>query len=297
MLSPKILFAGLILGAGSTFLLLQKNKKPSFALSAPAKVDYEAVKRAITEVLDNENYEDGSYGPVVVRLAWHAAGTYNKGDGSGGSNGATMRFHPESGHGANAGLDVARNLLEPIKKRFPGISYADLWTLAGATAIEHMGGPKIPWRAGRVDHESGTKCPPEGRLPDASKGEKHVREVFYRMGFSDQEIVALIGAHVLGRMHTTRSGYDGPWTRSPTTFSNDFFVQLKETKWHKKSWNGPEQYVDENGEIAMSPADLAFLSDKNFRKYVDLYAEDEEKFFQDFAKAFSKLLELGVNFK
>jgi len=294
--SPYILLGGLILGAGTTFVLLQQ-KKRTFALSAPPKVDYEAVKRAIISVLDNENYEDGSYGPVIVRLAWHAAGTYHKGDNTGGSNGSTMRFNPESGHGANAGLDIARNLLEPIKRQFPGISYADLWTLAGATAIEHMGGPKVPWRAGRVDHTDGKKCPPDGRLPDASKGAQHIRDVFYRMGFNDQEIVALIGAHVLGRMHTNRSGFDGPWTRSPTTFSNDFFVQLKENKWQKKRWNGPEQFVDESGEISMNPADLAFLDDKNFKKYVDIYAEDEQKFFQDFAKAFSKLLELGVPFK
>jgi len=176
--SPYILFGGLLLSAGTSFILLQQ-KKRTFALTAPAKVDYEAVKKAIISVLDNENYEDGSYGPVLVRLAWHASGTYHKGDNTGGSNGATMRFHPESGHGANAGLDIARNLLEPIKKQFPGISYADLWTLAGATAIEHMGGPKIPWVPGRVDHTDEKKCPPDGRLPDASKGAQHIRDVFF----------------------------------------------------------------------------------------------------------------------
>jgi len=99
-------------------------------------------------------------------------------------------------------------------------------------------------------------------------------------------------------MHTNRSGYDGPWTRSPTTFSNDFFVQLKDTKWVKKKWRGPEQFVNDNGgEISMNPADLAFLSDPKFKKFVDLYADNEQKFFDDFAKAFGKLLELGVKFK
>lgn len=264
---------------------------------ANPKIDYNAVRKDIATLLHNEKYEDGSYGPVLVRLAWHAAGTYDKKDGTGGSSGGTMRFHPESGHSANAGLDLARGLLEPLKKKYPGLSYGDLWTLAGVVAIEEMGGPKIPWRPGRIDATE-KNCPPEGRLPDASKGAPHIREVFYRMGFNDQEIVALIGAHVLGRMHTTRSGYDGPWTRSPTTFSNDFFVQLKENKWVKKKWNGPEQFINENGgDIAMSPADLAFLTDPQFKKYVDLYANDEQKFFDDFAKAFSKLLELGVKFK
>jgi len=74
----------------------------------PVKHDYAAVRKAIEDVLDVENYDDGSYGPVLVRLAWHASGTYDKATGTGGSNGATMRFAPESEHGANAGLAVAR---------------------------------------------------------------------------------------------------------------------------------------------------------------------------------------------
>ena len=62
---------------------------------------------------------------------------------TGGSNGATMRFNPEIGHGANAGLHVAQEFLEPAKKQFPWITYADLWTLAGAQAIEEMGGTRL----------------------------------------------------------------------------------------------------------------------------------------------------------
>lgn len=76
-----------------------------------------AVAAAIHDLLDNE--EEGDLGPTLVRLAWHASGTYDKESGTGGSDGATMRFSPESDHGANAGLHVARNALEPIKKLFP----------------------------------------------------------------------------------------------------------------------------------------------------------------------------------
>lgn len=132
-----------------------------------------------------------------------------------------MRFSPESKHGANAGLGVARDLLEPIKKRFPGCTYADLYTLAGCVAIESMGGPRIEWRSGRSDAKDESSCPPDGSLPDASQGPPHVRCVFGRMGFNDREMVALIGAHAVGRCHKDRSGYDGPWTRAPTTFSNE----------------------------------------------------------------------------
>ena len=60
-------------------------------------------------------------------------------------------------------------------------------------------GPHIPWRPGRVDYDNGDKCPPDGRLPDGAKGALHLRDIFYRMGFNDQEIVALSGAHSMGR--------------------------------------------------------------------------------------------------
>lgn len=94
---------------------------------------------------------------------------------------------------------VARERLEAIKARYPEVSYADLWTLAGVVAIEEMGGPSIEWRPGRSDAPDSNACPPDGRLPDASKKQDHVRDIFYRMGFDDREIVALVGAHALGR--------------------------------------------------------------------------------------------------
>lgn len=75
---------------------------------------------------------------MFVRLAWHASGTYDKETGTGGSCKGTMRFDPEAKHGANAGLHIAREKLEKVKKQFPGISYGDLWTLAGVVAVQEM---------------------------------------------------------------------------------------------------------------------------------------------------------------
>jgi cytochrome c peroxidase len=108
-----------------------------------------------------------------------------------------QRFEPECSWGANAGLAVARNALAPVKSKFPEISYADLYTYAGVVAVEEAGGPKIPFRLGRSDMEDGSTSPPDGRLPDADKGARvhtiqHMRDIFYRMGFSDGEIVALL---------------------------------------------------------------------------------------------------------
>lgn len=76
--------------------------------------------QAIADILDEEGYDDGSIGPLLVRLAWHSSGSYNKTTGDGGSNGANMRFKPESDLGANAGLHLARERLEKIKAAHPG---------------------------------------------------------------------------------------------------------------------------------------------------------------------------------
>ena len=140
-----------------------------------------------------------------------------------------------------------------------------------------------------------TACPPEGRLPDATRNADHVRAIFYRMGFNDQEMVALIGAHAVGRCHSDRSGFDGPWTFGPTTFSNEFFRLLVEEKWVPRRWNGPAQYTDASTKtLMMLPTDMEMVRDPAFRKYSELYAKDNAVFFKDFAAAYEKLLELGV---
>jgi len=166
-----------------------------------------------------------------------------------------------------------------------------------------MGGPVVEWKSGRVDvdpkkvksdPETKKLVPPNGRLPDAAQGAQHVRDIFYRMGFDDREIVALLGAHAVGRCHSDRSGYDGPWTFTPTRFSNQFFVQLVRGEWKERKWNGPQQYEDKSKTLMMLPADLALIQDAKFKPYCELYAKDKNAFFNDFAKAFAKLLELGV---
>jgi len=210
-----------------------------------------------------------------------------------------MRFEPECSDAANAGLDKARAFLEPIKEKFPDVSYADIWIFAGLVALEEMGGPHIEMRWGREDLDQGSdKIPENGRLPDASLGAEHVREVFYRMGFGDKEIVALVGGgHAIGRCHTDRSGYDGPWTNSPTTFSNEFFRVLLDEKWSERPWKGPKQFEDGKWKLMMLPTDIAMRDDPSFRKYSEMYYKDAEQFKNDFRVAFKKLVELGFNDK
>lgn len=310
---PRLAVAGgVTLGATSFFggaSVVKASPAPAPVKACPRAAGfYQQVYNEITAALEDLDYDDGSYGPVFLRLAWHAAGTYSQADGSGGSKNATMRFNPEASHGANAGLDVARARLESIKAKFGDrLSYADLWSLAGIVAIAEAGGPVIPWRAGRSDAPSGDHCTPDGRLPPGDAPSptgcpyptagvaSALRSTFHRMGLSDGEIVALAGAHVLGRCHTSRSGYDGAWTRAPTTFSNDYYTRLRDETWVPRVWDGPAQYTNAGAQdLMMLPADIAFLQDPVFRVYVDRYAGDQAAFFADFTAAYTKLGEQGV---
>ena len=121
------LFGGVGCG-GLAFLLFSENKK---ILAETAKVDWKKLQEEIIEIMEDDDHDDGSYGPIFVRLAWHSSGTYCKHTKTGGSEGGTMRFSPEADHGANAGLHKARNRLEALAKKYPGVSHADLYVFAG----------------------------------------------------------------------------------------------------------------------------------------------------------------------
>ncbi|KAK8947964.1 hypothetical protein KSP40_PGU018796 [Platanthera guangdongensis] len=240
--------------------------------------------------------------PILIRLGWHDAGTYDKSikewPQRGGANGS-LRFDAELKHGANAGLINALNLLKPIKEKYAGVTYADLFQLASATAVEEAGGPKIPMKYGRLDITGPEQCPEEGKLPAAGPPSpaSHLREVFYRMGLDDKEIVALSGAHTLGRSRPERSGWgkpetkytsDGPgapggqsWTVQWLKFDNSYFKDVKEQK-------------DED--LLVLPTDAALFDDPSFKVYAERYAEDQDAFFKDYAEAHSKLSNLGAKF-
>jgi cytochrome c peroxidase len=114
-----VLGAAAIGGGGFYLYSTQEGGSAVTKVFTPTKDDYQKVYNEIASRLEEkDDYDDGSYGPVLVRLAWHASGTYDKETGTGGSNGATMRFAPEGDHGANAGLKAARDFLEPVKRRW-----------------------------------------------------------------------------------------------------------------------------------------------------------------------------------
>ncbi|MBA0633378.1 hypothetical protein Godav_001991 [Gossypium davidsonii] len=198
--------------------------------------------------------------PIILRLAWHSAGTFDWKTNTGGPFG-TVKHAAELAHKANTGLDIAINLLEPIKEQFPIISYADFYQLAGVVAVEVTGGPEIPFHPGRPVRAD------------------RLREVFInQMGLTDKDIVALSGAHTLGRCHKDRSGFDGAWTTNPLIFDNSYFKELL-------SGTGAD--------IMQLPSDKVLVSDPVFRPFVEKYAADQGEFFADYANAHLRLSELG----
>lgn len=215
-----------------------------------------------------------SCAPIMLRLAWHDAGTYDAKTKTGGPDGS-IRNEKELAHAANNGLKIAIDFCEGIKAKHPKITYADLYQLAGVVAVEVTGGPTIDFVPGRKDSP---ESPEEGRLPDAKQGASHLRDVFYRMGLSDKDIVALSGGHTLGRAHRDRSGFDGPWTKEPLKFDNSYFQELLKG--------------DSEGLLKLR-TDRVLVEDPEFRKYVVLYVEDEDAFFSDYAESHKKLSELG----
>lgn len=238
-------------------------------------------------------------GPILIRLSWHDAGVYK--EGQGGCPNAAMRF-TDGGEGkfaGNAGLPtVALTLLRSISDKYVPdlVSHADLWTLAANTAVRLMGGPTVPTRFGRLDAKSSAESVPsqEGRLPDGDKGESHLRAIFHPKGFDDKAIVALSGAHTVGRCHLERSGFDGAWTEQPLKFDNSYFTELLAKSYTAEATSkGCPQHRHGASRTIMLTSDKALLQDSSFEIHVQTYAKDQNAWFTDFGVAWKKLQENG----
>ncbi|MFD7875444.1 catalase/peroxidase HPI [Streptomyces sp. NPDC059766] len=207
-------------------------------------LDLAAVKRDIAEVLtDSQDWwpaDFGNYGPLMIRMAWHSAGTYRISDGRGGAGAGQQRFAPLNSWPDNGNLDKARRLLWPVKKKYgQSISWADLMILTGNVALETMGfktfgfaggrpdvweadedvywGPETTWLDDqRYTGDRELENPlgavqmgliyvnPEGPNgnPDPLAAARDIRETFRRMAMNDEETVALIaGGHTFGKTH------------------------------------------------------------------------------------------------
>lgn len=207
-------------------------------------LDYDALKKDLHNLMtDSQDWwpaDFGHYGPLFIRMSWHAAGTYRTGDGRGGGGTGNQRFAPLNSWPDNANLDKARRLLWPIKQKYGRkISWADLLILAGNVALESMGFKTFGFGGGRKDiwepekdiywgaektwlddkRYSGERdlenplaavqmgliyVNPEGPdgKPDPVAAAADIRETFGRMAMNDEETVALIaGGHSFGKSH------------------------------------------------------------------------------------------------
>src|SRR5229473_227783 len=208
------------------------------------KLDFQALKKDLTALMtDSQDWwpaDFGHYGGFMIRMAWHAAGTYRIGDGRGGAGAGQQRFAPLNSWPDNASLDKARRLLWPIKQKYGRkISWADLIILAGNVALESMGFKTFGFGGGRADvwePEEDINWGPEGKWladerysgdrdlqnplaavqmgliyvnpegpngnPDPLAAARDIRETFARMAMNDEETVALIaGGHSFGKTH------------------------------------------------------------------------------------------------
>jgi len=207
-------------------------------------IDYAELKKDVNHFMtDSQDWwpaDYGSYGPFMVRMAWHSAGTYRVGDGRGGARSGSQRFAPINSWPDNGNLDKARLLLWPIKKKYGNkLSWADLMILAGNSAMESMGFETFGFAGGREDvwepeqdiywgsetvmgeneerYKEGELEDPLGAVmmgwiyvnpegpngnPDPMGSAKDVRETFGRMAMNDEETVALVaGGHTFGKAH------------------------------------------------------------------------------------------------
>ena len=265
------------------------------------------------EVLDLVKAQDCA--PIMLRLAWHDASSFDASSAAGwplhgGANGS-IRLVPELDYQHNKGLAVGLSLLHPLLERLDKVSAADLVQMAAAAAVEASGGPAIPLRYGRQQVSSSDQCCSQGHSGLAARAAppfpggavtaaQHVRHVFARMGLTDSEAVALMGAHTLGRAHRSRSGHGAPhtpytkdaggarprggssWTRNWKTFDNSYFCELIAAQ------------RDEH--LIRLPTDLALLEDEALRCHVERFAADEAVFFAEYAAAHVRMSEAGALF-
>ncbi|KAL7504894.1 hypothetical protein ACHAXN_002429 [Cyclotella atomus] len=322
----KIAIAATLLASASAFAPIPSRSTPSTSLNV-FKSDITGAQTMVDSIIKEKNC-----GPVFVRLAWHDSGTYDVSikefPKAGGAIGS-IRFDPEINHGANAGLANAVKLLEPVKEKYPDVSYADIFQMASARAIELAGGPSIDMKYGRVDATSPSDCSPEGNLPDAEAGPEgkfggaggtastestsaagHLRKVFYRMGLGDEEIVALSGAHTFGRAYADRSGLGA----AKTKFTDGSATKLADGNKTDKYTPGGSSWTEDwlvfdnsyfttvpdytkDVELLKLTSDKVLFTDDQFSFYAEKFRRSKDEFFASYAKAHKALSELGSKFE
>jgi adenylate cyclase len=260
------------LEVGRSFDALLKGKSGSYQLHEVVRL-FEAtqifdregdlrrhVNRALSEVITQQK------APLFLRAAFHDAGKYSMRLKSGGADG-TLRLPEQLSRYENRGMEIPINLLKPIKERYD-ISWADLIALGGAAAVLKAGGPDIHVPLGRPDSD---KYTPAHVADLEHMTTAQLKERFADMGLTVQEMVALSGAHTIGRLKGV------PFTDDWFKFNNSYYRALISGATRN-----------------MLATDKDLMNDPECVVFVQRYAADQDAFFEDFSNAYRKMTLLGT---
>jgi L-ascorbate peroxidase len=207
--------------------------------------------------------------PIPLRMAFHDAASYDPATGTGGAQGL-LRFARAREHDENRSFKQAIEAIGAARDQHPELGWADVIAVAGAVAVELCEGPVITVGLGRRDATEALDYP----LPTEDIDGDDLRREFARRGFSDEDLVALSGAHTLGG----RVG--GPaFTADPRRFSNSYFRCLLEG--------------DREAGLTLLRSDRALVAHPVLRAHVERFAADQDAFFSAFADAYVRLTWLG----
>ncbi|CAJ1448432.1 unnamed protein product [Effrenium voratum] len=246
--------------------------------------------------------------PALLRLAFHDAATWRKGrDGPNGSIRFELARNENVGPSLRAALQQVSTIVDSCQ-----VSWADAIAVGGAAAVEALGGPVIPVDTGRKDVDVADA---EGRLPDAALTAGAIRDYFRQLGLSDAELVALVGAHTVGRWTslfdvtgecmakdgrefwecTREQGRRLPFTSHPAKFNNEYFKEVLAWEERQKLPRPKKKFKDRADSEKtptqfLLPSDIGLTFDPGLHKEVERFATDEPAFFAAFARAYQKLV-------
>lgn len=252
---------------------------PSFL---PARVNAGAQENgaAARDLIRAAIARDPTLAGTFLRASFHDA--FPQAGSRGGANGS-LRF--EVRRGENFGLKRAVDILAEVVEK-SGLGWADAFAVAGAVAVEETGGPRISVKLGRVDAEEGD---PTGILPGFDETVVELRNRFEPRGYDDRDLVALSGAHTLGRSS------NGVFVKESNKFRNDYFINLM---WfqERRELGESEKVGPPDRPNFQLPSDVHLLDSPKTLEIVREFAADQNAFFEQFKKSYIKMTEQGAKF-
>lgn len=278
---------------------------------APAAEAFEGDAACIREAARTQTLQDPVLAPSLLRLAFHDAATRRPGDSRRQGPNGSIRFELMRDENYGPSMAAALAAVESIVQRCK-VSWADAIAVSGAAVVEAMGGPVIPVETGRSD---ATEPDTDKRLPDGTLTSGAIRDYFRQLGMSDAELVALLGAHTVGRwtslldvrpdcLHkegrafwtcSREQGRRLAFTESPAAFNNEYFQEVLLWEQRQKMPKPKTRYKEraeseKSSPLNLLPSDIGMLFDPGLHSQVERFAADEAAFFAAFASGYRKLV-------